>query len=299
MKKAGDIRKRRLLALFIGVTIVSAKMGTVDRARAFAAEPEVNKMVITVEEMPQEEQEPPVSIVQEDTILGKIEECLGIIEENWRLILSGDCEDTTSLEVEIETQLSEIERLQNELNTTSYEQISDIRADFEALKSCREKLANVQITEGSDMSSVIGLNEREIKYLLLSVTKDGTNEHLTTDETVAKELADGIVKGAEMYQVNELFAIGVIMWESGWLSNENVLYNNVGNTKRTDKDEFMVYDTLEAGMLATVSAIRNNMKGNNTSRDIAPTYCAEIPELNARWAKSTVSLARKCLNVAK
>ena len=244
--------------------------------------------------------EPIISIVQEDTILGKIEECLSIIEEDWQLILSGNCEDTTSLELAIEAQLSEIERLQNEVDTTSYEQeISDVRADLEAIKSCREKLANVQITEGMDMSTVIGLNEREVKYILLSVKKD-IGGHLTTDENVATELARGVVKGAEMYQVNEIFAIGVMMWESGWLSNDNtLLYNNVGNTKRKDKDEFMIYDTLQEGMIATVSAIRNNMRGNNTSSEIAPTYCHETPESNARWARYTVSLARKCLNVAK
>lgn len=307
MKKAGDIRKRRLLLALVGAIMVSAEMKTVDSAKALAAEParglNLNKMVATVEEVEEsskEEKTPPISTIQEEVVLGKIEESLSIVERDWSLILSGTCEDTTSLELEIEAQLSEAEKLREEIATTSYEQeISSARADFEALKSCREKLANVQITEGSDMSTVIGLNEREVKYLLLSVKKE-TGGHLTTDENVAKELATGIVQGAEMYQVNELFAIGVIMWESGWLTGDNaLLYNNVGNTKRTDKDEFRVYDTLEAGMLATVSAIRNNMKGNNTSSDIAPTYCCETTEANEKWAKSTVSLARKCLNVAK
>lgn len=293
MEKTGNMLKRGIYGIALSMLIFSAKRETVDTLAASSTLKMELRQSNIYDDVEEVEQVQFVSIVQEEKLLAKLKENLFEIEQKMDLLFSNDCAEMDTIEVEIEAKLFEMCQIQQQLSIDMYSvEIESAIEKLLAIKGARSKLSNYEVTYDMDMSNVIGLNVEEVKYILLSVKKD-TGEHLLTDEVLAGEMANVIVEGANHYQVNELFTIAVIIWETGWLTNDNAHNNNFGSVKNKT-GEFAKFSNVRDGILVTISSIRNNMRGNNTSSIIAKGYCKMSEEENLLWARSTVSLMRKC-----
>lgn len=299
MKKAGDIHKRGLATLGVIVLLASAEMETAD-ARAHASKVPQVALVDTTSQEVKETEEPQeqqfVSIVQEGSILGRVEDTLRTVEDEMKLLYSQDCENKSEIISRLREQLNECEELENSIFCTSYQlEIRKMQEKLSAIESIEGKLAGYAITSEMDLSQVIGLSKAEIEYILLSLqTENG--EHLTEDMSLAEELASAISEGAEIYGVNELFSISVMVWETGWLTSGLVQQNNFGGL-RVDETGYLAYDNPKEGMIKVVSSIKGNMNGNNSAKELSEKYCRMSKEENLQWADSTIWLMKKCSEI--
>lgn len=295
MGKTGNICKRRLTTLGVVALLVSAEMKTAD---AKAVVPQVALVDTTSQGVEETEvpQKPFVSIAQEDSILGRVEDDLRAIEEELKKLYSGDCENKGETISHLIEQLDECKDMELSINCTSHqEKIWHLREQLSAIESTEQKLKGCVVTSAMDTSEIIGLTEAEVEYILLSLQKE-TGEHLTEDKELAKELASAIVEGSKEYKVNELFVIAVMVLETGWLTNDLVHQNNFGG-QRVDETGYLSYQTPREGMLKVVSSIRRNMWGNNTPKELGQTYCRMSDTDNLQWAEITLSLTRKCSKI--
>lgn len=294
MRKPGNICKRGLTTLGVVVLMVSAEMETVDAgARRPVALVETTSQEVEETEVPQKVF---VSIAQEDSILGRVEDDLRAIEEELKKLYSDNCENKEEIISYLIEQLDECEEKELSIYCTTHQSMFEqLRAKLSAIESAESKLEGYAVTSYMDTSEVIGLTEEEVEYILLSLQKE-TGEHLTEDEALANELAGAIVDGATEYQVNELFAIAVMVLETGWLTDDLVYQNNFGGL-RVDETEYLSYQTPREGMLKVVSSISGNMWGNNTPKELGQTYCRMSEADNLQWTEVTLSLTKKCSKI--
>lgn len=156
-------------------------------------------------------------------------------------------------------------------------------------QSIKAKMANLSITQSSNLSEVIGFTEEELTFALKNAKKNGTLviQH-NEPEKMAEALGAVIAKKANEYQVNELCILGIMSVETGWFNPQKSTYlrkyNNFGGMK-TKKGTAINYETWEEGIEANIKCIGANMKGNNTAKEIGSTYCPG----SSTWPKQIIS----------
>lgn len=186
---------------------------------------------------------------------------------------------------DIEKQISELlEDVGGELEQYStyreafQEDYDAIKEEFERyrqiLQSIMEKMEAIQISNSTDMSQTFGFTEEEFIYILKNVRGKRGNL-LIEDTAMAESVAKGIIEAMDEYPVNEIFAVSVMSFESGYFTSKLVVkYNNFGGMQNSAEGVAYHFETPEEGIRAAVKCIHSNLKGNNTANEVNETYCA-------------------------
>lgn len=207
-------------------------------------------------------------------------------EDDFHVIMA--MPETKKEEPQVQPQQNDTPQVQAE--SVKETKVSQEESEEALIKSIKEKVANLSITQSTNMSEVIGFTKEELIYALKNAVDKNGNPIIQNDqlEKMAETLGTVISKKASEYQVNELCILGIMSVETGWLNPQKSSYlrkyNNFGGMK-TRKGTAIFYETWEEGIEAAIKCIRNNMKGNNTAKEIGSTYCPG----SSTWPKQVVS----------
>ncbi len=149
---------------------------------------------------------------------------------------------------------------------------------FEQMKvSLRAKLQSANISYSTDMSKPIGFSEEELKYLL---------EHcgMIKDPNIINTLPRVMVETVKNKNVNELFAISVMSFESGFFKSA-LARNKCNYGGMRGQGGWMSFTSMEEGLASAISCVHGNLKGNNTVEDVNSTYCG-----SSEWSENVLDI---------
>lgn len=190
-------------------------------------------------------------------------------------------EENLEIEKQVTQELTEIEKMLegeseyfDEILAQYIKTKESLEAYVQMLKSIEDKIACIEISSSTDMSQTYGFTIEELTYILQNARGKRGNL-IIEDAEVAGKVAKTIVETVVESPVNELFAVSVMSFETGYFTSTLcVKYNNVGGMKNSNTGEYFHYDTLEEGVAKDVRCIKSNMRKNNTANDINESYCA-------------------------
>lgn len=196
-------------------------------------------------------------------------------------ILSTYSEENENIEKQISELLEEIAKQLEQHSTymeVFHEDYDAINESFEQYKqmiqSIMEKMEAIKISSSTDMSQTFGFTEEEFIYILKNVRGKRGNL-IIEDSIMAENVAKGIIEAVVEYPVNEIFAVSVMSFESGYFTSKLVVeYNNFGGMQKSAEDGAYHFETSEEGIRKAVKCIHSNLKGNNTANEVNETYCA-------------------------
>lgn len=165
-------------------------------------------------------------------------------------------------------------------------QIPEIDIDFQEVVelhsagSLEKKLEEFKINSKTDMSKSLGLTESEIRILL-------SNSGLVKDSEIIEVLPKIMVQTVAENEVNELFSIAVMSYETGYFDSKLARNkNNFGGMMLNGRA--MSFETKEEGLEKAIICAHNNLRGNNTANDVERSYCPD----NQYWSNNVISIMK-------
>lgn len=254
---------------------------------------EANKELEKTEEMEAKEQEIMAKLMSATILVDQMS--LTYAEEN------------IELEQQVVQNLEEVKGMLEDENAyfddSIWGQYNETKKNFEQylqmLQSIANKMSTIKITNSTNMSQTFDFTVEELSYILRNAK--GTNGKLIIEDwELAEIMAKTVVETVEEYPVNELFAISVMSFETGYFTSKLVrVYNNFGGVKDPTTGDYSHFHTLEEGITATVKCLNSNLKGSKTAKAVNASYCAPIIEVDENgeevehvygWAENVLSI---------